>query len=182
MALWFGGAKPYRLPFLKWENNGPGWDIGRIIVKKCLYPYFYRNEKPGKTTDKKTDQYGFQMSRESKYLLLSIYDKALMYGGYVNRSKIALEEARTYVHFSSGGIGPAGLMQESASAKKTHGDRVIADALTIDDKELPKTAAATKTPPRNSAGYRFLQHRRNMKRLRGPHKRLRGYDFSGVVA
>jgi len=181
VALWFGGAKPFRLPFLNWENNGPGWDIGRIIVKKCLYPYFYRVESTGKVTDKKKDQYGFHMSRESKYLLLSIYDKALIYGGYANRSKIALEEARTYIHFSSGGIGPANLMHENASAKKTHGDRVIADALTIDDKELPKTAAGKKTPARNTAGYRFLQHRKNMKRRHDPSKRLRGYDFSGVA-
>jgi hypothetical protein len=175
--MWFGGAKPYRLPFLKWENNGPGWDVGRIIVKKLMYPYFYRNESVGKTTTKKSDQYGFQMSRESKYLLLSQYDKALTYGGYANRSKQALEEARTYVHYASGGIGPAYLMQESASAKKTHGDRVIADALTVDDKELPKTKSAKKTPPVNSAGHRFLRHRKNMKRSRSGTVR-RGFDFT----
>jgi hypothetical protein len=178
VAMWFGGAKPFRLPFLKWENNGPGWDVGRIIVKKCLYPYFYRNESVGKTIDKKKEQYGFQMSRESKYLLLSIYDKALSYGGYANRSKIALEEARSIVHFPSGGIGPAYLMHENASAKKTHADRVIADALTIDDKELPKIKSSKKTPPRNSAGYRFLQHRKNMKRGRVTVRR--GFDFTGA--
>ena len=178
LAMWFGGAKPYRLPFLKWENNGPGWDLGRIIVKKCHYPYFYRNESVGKTTTKKSDQYGFQMSRESKYLLLSEYDKVLAYGGYANRSKQALDEARTYVHFSNGGIGPAYMMQESAAAKKTHGDRVIADALTIDDTELPKTKTKAKTPPVNSAGHRFLQHRKNMKRRRGGVRR--GFDFTGA--
>ena len=179
VAMWFGGAKPYRFPFLKWENNGPGWDIGNILVKKIMYPYFYRNESVGKTTTKKSDQYGFQMSRESKYLLLSQYDRALIYGGYANRSKQALEEARTYVHYSNGGIGPAYMMQESASAKKTHGDRVIADALTVDDKELPKTKMTKKTPPQNSAGYRFLQHRKNMKRSRSGTVR-RGFDFTGV--
>ena len=181
VAMWFGGAKPFRLPFLKWENNGPGWDIGRIIVKKCLYPYYYRNESPGKVTDKKTQQYGFQTSQQSKYELLSAYDKMLAYGGYANRSKVALEEARTYVHFASGGIGPAYMMQESASARKTHGDRVMADALTLDDKELPKTKLKAKTPPRNSAGYRFLQHRKSMKRQRGPLvAKKRTFNFSGV--
>ena len=176
VAMWFGGAKPFRLPFLKWENNGPGWDLGRIIVKKCLYPYFYRNESVGKTTTRKSDQYGFQMSRESKYLLLSQYDKALGDGTYANRSKIALEEARMIVHFSSGGIGPAYLMQESASAKKTHADRVIADALTIDHHDAPgKVVSKVKTPPRNSAGYRFTQHRKNMKQRRSAVSR--GFDF-----
>jgi hypothetical protein len=179
VAMWFGGAKPYRLPFLKWENNGPGWDVGRIIVKKYHYPYFYRNESVGKTTTKKSDQYGYQMNREGKYLLLSQYDRMLAYGGYINRSKQALEEARTYVHFSNGGIGPAYMMQESASAKKTHGDRVIADALTINDTELPKTKTKVKTPPVNSAGHRFLQHRKKMKQSRSGAVR-RGFDFTGA--
>jgi hypothetical protein len=117
------------------------------------------------------------MSRESKYILLSAYDKVLAYGGYINRSAIALEEARTYMHYSNGGIGPAGLMMESASAKKTHGDRVIADALTLDDRDVPgKVVKKSTGPPRNSAGYRFLQHRKNMKR-RGFKQVPRGFDF-----
>lgn len=178
VALWFGGAKPFRLPFLKWENNGPGWDTGDILVKKCFYPYYYRSEQYGKVTNKKTQQFGFQMSRQSKFMLLSAYDKALTYGPYANRSKIALEEASTYVHLPSGGYGPAFMMQESASAKQTHGDRVIADALTIDDKELPKIKTTKRTPPRNSAGHRFLQHRKNMKRQRGPLSVKQGFDFS----
>lgn len=177
IAMWFGGAKPFRLPFLKWENNGPGWDLGRILVKKVRYPYFYRNEKIGKTTDKKSDQYGWQTSRESKYILLSAYDKVLAYGGYINRSAIALEEVRTYIHYSNGGIGPTGLMMESVSAKKTHGDRVMADALTLDDRDVPGGAVKkVTTPPVNSAGYRFMQHRKNMKR-RGLKQVPRGFDF-----
>jgi hypothetical protein len=176
--MWFGGAKPFRLPFLKWENNGPGWDLGRILVKKCCYPYFYRNESVGKVSDKKSQQYGHQMSRQSKYELLSAYDKAITYGEYVNRSQIALEEALTYIHYASGGIGPAYLMQESASAKKTHGDRVIADALTLDDKEIPKARTENKKPPVNSAGYRFMSHIKNRKQQRRLKMRSRRFDFS----
>ena len=181
VALWFGGAKPFRLPFLKWENNGPGWDLGKILVKDCYYPYYYRDEKPGRVTDKKSQQYGFQMNRQSKFMLLSAYDKALTYGPYANRSALALEEAHTYVHLPGGGYGPAFMMHESASAKQTHGDRVIADALTIDDSELPKTKVGKKVPAKNTAGYRFLQHRKSMKRNRSQSKRLRGYNFTGVA-
>lgn len=181
VAMWFGGAKPFRLPFLKWENNGPGWDLGRILVKQCCYPYFYRNESVGKVSDKKSQQYGYQMSRQSKYELLSAYDKAITYGEYVNRSQIALEEALTYVHYASGGIGPAYLMQESASAKKTHGDRVIADALTLDDKEIPKARVENKKPPVNSAGYRFMSHIKNRKQQRRLKMKSRRFDFSGAM-
>ena len=180
VALWFGGAKPFRLPFLKWENNGPGWDLGKIIVKDCLYPYYYRNEKTGNITDKKTQQYGFQMSRQSKMILLSAYDKALTYGPYANRSALALEEAHTYIHLPGGGYGPAFLMHESASAKQTHGDRVIADALTIEDREIPTTKAKANTPAKNTAGYRFLQHRKSMRQRRSTVRR--GFNFTTGAA
>jgi len=180
VALWFGGPKPYKLPFLKWEQNGPGWDLGRIIVKKCFYPYFYREEKPGSITDRKSQKYGFHTGRQSKYELLSLYDKVLAHGGYVNRSKIALEEARTYIHLSGGGVGPAFFMQESVSAQKTHGDRVIADALTLDDKELPKPRFDKKTLPENSAGFRFSQHIKNRNSQRRLVAKNRTFDFSGV--
>lgn len=180
IALWFGGPKPLRLPFLKWENNMPGWDLGRILVKKCFYPYYHRAEAPGKITDKKSQQYGFQTSRQSKYELLSLYDKVLAHGGYVNHSGLALEEALTYVHLPGGGVGPAFMMQESSSACKTHGDRVIADALTLDDKEIPKAKFSKKGPSRNSAGYRFLQHIKGQKRQRVMLSKRRTFDFSGA--
>ena len=34
-----------------------------------------------------------------------------------------------------GGIGPARLVEENAAAKETHGDEVMADALTLEDKD-----------------------------------------------
>jgi hypothetical protein len=182
VAMWFGGAKPNRLPFLKWENNGPGWDLGRILVKKIYYPYFYRVEAPGKIVDKKSQSYGFHTGRQSKYELLSAYDKALAYGDIINRSEKALEEARAYIHLPDGGVGPAMLMQESASARKTHGDRVMADALTLDDKEIPKQKKKLIEPPHNSAGWRFLQHIRNKRKK--PQRyivpKTRSFDFSKV--
>jgi hypothetical protein len=70
------------------------------------------------------------------------------------------------------------MMQESASAKKTHGDRVMADALTLDDKEIPKPKFDKKTPPVNSAGHRFLAHIKNRKYKRM--SRSRAFDFSMV--
>ncbi len=133
MAIWCGGRKPKSLPFLKWEKNGPGLDFGKLVVKDFRYPYFYRDIKPGKTTDKKTDKYGWHSSRDSKRELLAAYDRAIAHGGYVNHSEFGLEEMKNYIEYPDGGIGPAELVEENSSAKKTHGDVVIADALTIDD-------------------------------------------------
>jgi len=176
LAIWCGGSKPRNLPFLKWENNGPGWDFGRIIVREFRYPYFYRHVKSGKITDKTTMQYGFQSNTQSKFELLSLYDRILAHGGYFNHSIEALEEAKSYIHFNSGGIGPASLVEESESAKKTHGDRVIADALTLDDKELPKVRREEIKVPPNSWGGRYKQAMaKKNKNCRGWR---RSFDFS----
>lgn len=146
LAIWCGGRR--KLPFLKWEMNGPGWDFGRKAVKDYHYPFYYRNVKAGSVRDKKTKSYGWHNSRGNKLELLTNYDRALAHGAIINHSIFGLNEAKRYIHYDSGGIGPVDLMEESASAKQTHGDIVIADALTIDDSiayvkyddpDIPKT-------------------------------------------
>jgi len=155
LAIWCGGRPPRKLPFLKWENNGPGWDFGRIVVKQFKYPYFYRKIKPGQIVDKKVQSYGFHTSPQSKFELLSMYDRILAHGGYINHSKEALEEAKYYIHYNNGGVGPAFLVEESASARKTHGDRVMADALTLEDKDMPKGKRKDPEAPKRSWGARY---------------------------
>lgn len=133
LCLWVGGRK--KLPFQKWEMNGPGWDFGRVTVKTYHYPYYYRLRKPGDRKEKLQKKYGWHSSQNAKNILLDNYDRALARGKYINHSKWAMEEAMNYVYYSDGGCGPAELIEENASAKKTHGDCVIADALTIDDSD-----------------------------------------------
>lgn len=177
IALWFGGAKPMQLPFLKWENNGPGWDFGRLMVKKFLYPFYYMSKATGQITDPQKRTYGFHMGRDSKYLLLSAYDKALANGSFVNHSLDALEEARLYIHYESGGVGPAVMLHESSSSKQTHGDRVIADALANDDTDFARRKRKKEAKyPTNTAGHRFLSHIKN--RVRRRHKQNKGFDFT----
>ena len=154
LAIWCGGRKPRSLPFLKWEKNGPGLEFGKLIVREFRYPYFYTNVTPGKTVDKKEQKYGWHSSRDSKYELLSALDRALAHGGFINHSEFGLEEMKMYVHYKDGGIGPAYLIEENASAKKTHGDIVIADALTIDDKETGRVKHEGPKAPPGSCGYR----------------------------
>lgn len=177
LAIWCGGRRPRRLPFLKWENNGPGWDFGRIIVKEFRYPYFYRNVKPGEIADKKSSKYGFQTSRPSKFELLSLYDRMLAHGGYINHSIFGLEEMKMYIYYGNGGIGPAELVEENASAQATHGDIVIADALTLEDKELGKIKHENPKAPPGSCGHRYEQ-RMKKKRAAKSQKWRRPYDFS----
>ena len=137
VAIWCGGRK--KLPFKKWEKNGPGLDYGKLMVKEWHYPYYYRNQKVGNIRDKKLKTYGWQSSPDAKKELLETYDRFLATGGYVNHSIWALNEVNLYVYYDDGGIGPAYLVQETQAAKKTHGDCVIADALTLDNKGIPKS-------------------------------------------
>jgi hypothetical protein len=174
LALWCGGANPMRLPFLKWENNGPGWDFGRIVVKTYFYPYFYRRIAPGKTTDKKSDSYGFHTDPQSKFELLSNYDRAIANNKFINHSLDALNEMRQYIFFPDGSIGPAGLIEESPGAKKTHGDRVIADALCLEDSGMLRAEQVADKIPENSFGGRMAAViKKKMKRLT-----CKRFDFS----
>ncbi len=177
LAIWVGGRQPRRLPFLKWENNGPGWDFGKIVVRDFSYPYFHRKTKIGGVVDKKTMNYGFQTNRESKFQLLSLYDRILAHGGYINHSKYGLEQMKEYMHYSDGGVGPGSLVEESASAKKTHGDVVMADALTLDDSELPKTKYKGAQAPQNSCGYRREQVLKKKRTAKSSRTWRKGFDF-----
>ena len=171
LALWVGGRT--KLPFLKWENNGPGWDFGRYVVRKWFYPFYYRAKRPGGVSEKKTRLYGWQSGRREKEELLREYDRVLAHGGYVNPSRLALEEARQYIYFPDGGIGPACLIEEDESAKKTHGDRVIADALTLDDNDVQGGQRPEIPVPERSAAWRKKQLTEKKKRT----KKFAHFDF-----
>jgi len=127
LALWIGGNKG--LPFMVWEMNGPGWDFGRILVKEFVYPYYYKDIKPGNTRDRETKKYGWHNNKGSKIELLTAYERSLAHGGFINHCQWALDEARVYIYYPNGSIGPAMLQEENANAQKTHGDCVMADAL-----------------------------------------------------
>jgi hypothetical protein len=160
LALWVGGANPRRLPFLKWEANGPGWDLGRMLVKIFHYPFYYTLEKPGmigSALPKKQTKYGWHNSRQTKTELLDLYDRKLAHGGYINHDEKGLEQAKLYIHYPGGGLGPAEMVFESATARLLHGDIVLADALTLEDDRIPKAKHKGPNAPVNSFAWRKQQ-------------------------
>lgn len=179
VALWVGGCNPRRLPFLKWEKNGPGWDLGRILVKKYHYPYYYTDTKIGTTgpgiSKKGEKKYGWQASNQAKGELLGLYNKLLAHGGYINHDKKGLEQAKLYIHYPGGGCGPADLVFESSTARALHGDIVIADALTLEDERVPKAKHKGVKAPKGS-----FTHRKNefMKKKLKPKGWRRKFDFT----
>lgn len=167
LALWCGGANAQRLPFLKWEKNGPGLDLGKILVKDFKYPFYYRNEQIGTVAEKKTDKYGWHSSRDGKQLLLRAYERALLTGKIINRDKRGMEQAKYYVYYPGGGVGPAELQDKSQAEMLLHGDIVIADALTVDDSDVSEPKPASPSAPQKSWGWRYEQWKQSKLKDKG---------------
>ena len=129
-ALWFGGKTG--LPLVIYESNGEaGVAFGRELSKIIGYPNLYIDKAIGTVDEKQSKNYGWHSNRDKKAMLLSNYNRALVHNGFINHSEEAIVEAMSYIYYDNGGIGPASLIKESDSARQTHGDRVIADALTL---------------------------------------------------
>lgn len=127
-GYWFGGTKS--MAFLCWEANGYGSVCGKHIVQ-LGYPWVYRTlaEQGKRATRKHTKWPGWWSNEQTKVDMLGDYRSALARDEYKNPSQEALDEAADYIWYEGGGVGPGELSQEKGDAKKTHGDRVIADAL-----------------------------------------------------
>ena len=159
---WTGGKSR---PLLIWENNGdPGFDFGRQVVHTYRYPNIYFDRQPGTVAEKKGKRYGWRSTPEKKANALGELRRAYAHSGFINHSEESLNEALTYVHFDNGGIGPAELVEENESARKTHGDRVIADTMcVVGVTEAPKNRNRRPAPPERSIGHRLEQFRRRKK-------------------
>lgn len=173
LGLWVGGTRG--LAMLAWEANGPGWDFGRQVVHVMDYPLYYVDNVVGDSRERKSKRYGWHSSTEKKEIVLGEYRRALSQGDFINHSKEALDEATLYVRFDNGGIGPSSLVEENADARKTHGDRVIADSVAL---------WALRDSPKNrvqdiqQGSYRTFEGRRqaHMKKLKDRKKNTK-FDF-----
>ena len=184
IALWIGGASHGQRPLMIWESNGDtGIDFGNQIVKTFQYPYFYFDQTVGSVSDKRTKKYGWHSNPEKKALVLGEYRRVLAHGGYINPSEESMDEASMYIYYDDGGIGPAVLVEESNAARKTHGDRVIADALSKWGCAGVLGAKAKKAvAPERSPAARMKKWKRAQKSLSGVNVKigqqidLRGYN------
>lgn len=155
-AVWFGGMR--KLPFLIWENNGPGGYFGRKIVH-LGYPRFYRDRNDTTKENKKTPRYGWNNSGNGpdskKARLLAAYRDALSCNRIINPCEEALEEAKDYIYDDHGRLVPAKLREEPTGGHSLHGDHVIADALVVlGTEEIGKHKATVQRPPKGSFAYR----------------------------
>lgn len=176
-ALWVGGKSR---ALIVWENNGdPGFDFGRQLVHTYNYPNIYFDRQPGTVAEKKGKRYGWRSSPEKKAQALGQLRRAYAHSGFINHSEEALDEAATYISFPNGGLGPAELVEENESARKTHGDRVIADTMCIVGvEEAPKNRGSAPNYPHRSIGHRMKQWKREKK----SRQRKDRFDFRTTAA
>jgi hypothetical protein len=169
---WVGGKSR---PLLVWENNGdPGFDFGRQVVHTFNYPHIYFDRQPGTVAEKRGKRYGWRSTPEKKAQVLGELRRAYAHSGFINHSEEALDEAASYINFDNGGIGPAELVEETESARKTHGDRVIADAMCLlGVQEAPKNRPSGPKAPHRSIGGRM----REWKRAKKQQQRKDRFDF-----
>lgn len=172
-CVWAGGRNH---PLLIWENNGdPGFDFGNQVVRTYCYPNVYFDRQPGTLDQKRGKRFGWRSSPEKKATALGLLRRAYAHGGFINHDDAALTEALSYVQFPDGGLGPAALVEESASARKTHGDRVIADALClVGVGDVGQAKERRVGPPAFSFGGRFERWKRQKK----TRKQQRRFDFA----
>lgn len=176
-CIWAGGKSR---PLLIWENNGdPGFDFGRQVVHTYRYPNVYFDRAPGTIAEKRGKRFGWRSSPEKKAQALGELRRAYAHSGFINHSEEALDEALTYITYENGSIGPAELVEESESARKTHGDRVIADMLClVGVSEAPKNKNSRPAPPERSIGHRMKQWKREKK----AQTRTDRFDFRTTAA
>lgn len=162
---WFGGARS--CAFIAWEANGYGSIFGKRLLR-LRYPWYLRapREKFDELS-RRTKWPGWWSNPQNKIDLLEDYGGAMKSNRFRNPSMEALQEARTYIFYENGQVGPAELQDEKGDARKTHGDRVIADAVAWHaGQKAPRVRPVARTAPAGSVMERKIRAEEAEKRRR----------------
>ena len=169
-GFWFGGVRG--CAFIGWEANGAGGLFGRTLVRHLMYPWVFFNLKEDERTPKRTRSYGWHSNPQRKKDVLGIFRGAIARDETIVRSLRTLDEAREYLFFDNGEVGPGELRQESPVAMAVHGDRVIGGAVA---KYISAYASRCSPPeirpPKGSAAWVMAQMKAKKRRKRGAGQR-----------
>jgi hypothetical protein len=159
--------------YMVWENNGPGGIFGRKVVK-LGWNHFYFQRQDGVRAENKTPRWGWHSNQQRKEILLARYREALGKDHIINPCEESLNEVLDYVYDENGLLMPGKFKQDTNGARALHGDRVIADALTILGRdELPKTRNLESRPPAGSFAARKKDNDQKKARER---RRMEGVE------
>lgn len=162
-------CKFFNNAYLIWEANGPGRQFTkRVMSLQYLNIYLRRDER---SLSKKSSQNPGWWSGKGgeKREMLGSYAEALKTGSFVNHSKIALGEAKLYMHFPDQTIAhiASADLEDPTGARDNHGDRVIADGLCNMGIEITKedTKEEKKKVPENSFAARRARYDKRQKAM-----------------
>lgn len=117
---------------LAWEMQGPGVHFMNRVIE-LGYRNVYRREKEFELDKKISDKPGWYPSPDSTRGLLEQYRSSLSQREFINRSRIALEECLQFIYLPNGNVEHSNKASKDdpSGARVNHGDRVIADALSL---------------------------------------------------
>ena len=120
---------PLGLPYMIWDQGGPGLAFGQRIVEKLGWSFCYYHMKRGDKKAKKSSTPGYPGT--SKLELFTNYRAGLADGEYTNRSETGLSELEQYVYSSNGSVEhvKAQHNEDMSGNKQNHGDEAYSDAL-----------------------------------------------------
>lgn len=139
LGLWCGGARG--CGYLIWEANYPGPHFGRQLSRVLRYPMLHRRKtNEDQTVGGTGQQLGWVNNRTTLRDGIEALRDAYAADEFTNPSHAAIQEAMQWQRYPNGSVGPGHLVEESADARATHGDRVIADLQLVHamDLVLPK--------------------------------------------
>ena len=140
IARWL--SSPRHKCVLCWEKGGPGETFGNAVHSLNYRTLWYHKEKGAVAPYP-----GFNPQKMQQ--LLESYRAELSSRGFVNPSRISIEEAVDFVYSPKGGVehkATLNRMLDPSGAAKNHGDRAVADAQCslICKEEARKETAKTK--------------------------------------
>lgn len=147
---------------LIWESNGPGRNFGDRVLELGYSNIWLRRRDEG--FDKRvSDIPGFASTQASKLSLLGEYRRLLATGKFINRSRRAVEECRSYIHSPTSGVkhSRSETNPDPSGARDNHGDIVIADALLA--RLLNEAVIAAKPSDDSPPQYSFAERRKHYR-------------------
>ena len=119
IAKWFGNCQ------LGWEHNGPGAAFTRQVLNR-KYPYIFFRTSVSRRAKQKSKEAGWWTDERSKEVMFSEFQRAVLSGDFVVRSRELRYECGQYVR-KAGKITHALIQNASDDSQgASHGDRVIA--------------------------------------------------------
>lgn len=172
LGRWFAfgaGEAPRPALVVVEANGGHNRQFLEALSGEALgYGHIYRRRNEASLSRRTQDSLGWGSSRDNKRALLEEWGRALATGDFIERSELALNEAREYVYQANGAVEHARARNviDPSGSGANHGDRAMASALCWHGmKGYRERPIAEQEPPVGCFEWRMRQHERRRDTL-----------------